>query len=225
LGDSAEREDRYSSGCIEGCLKGFKAYCWVDCDSVHHFTEDWSEEQNVCPHRCCPADVLDGVAGHAHARYLGWGSDVIDLANLLGSQLSGGGGEVDAICSSGKGDVDATVDQYLGVSGLDGSDGGQDLAHDLDEFAGREVFLAYLEEIDAFCGPSGGISDHGFQSIMHTAAISGSTCDRVALHGCSVGCGPVFVVVSRYAQTVKPPKPAMSPFRLRAVQSPPKPTA
>lgn len=183
LGYSAQGEDGDSGGCLAGCLELFQSNGWGKFKSLNDFAEDWPEEDAICAHARGSLDVLQRVAGDADVRGRG-GNGLIDLADLPGGEFARSGGKVHAIGSGGQRDVDSAVHQYPSAPRPDGR---EDLAHQLDQFSGMKVFLSYLKEVDAFCGPPGGLMDYRSQPILFRTAVLGSSCNRIALHFSSVG--------------------------------------
>lgn len=114
------------------------------------FLEDRAEEDKVGPRLfgwgCRMGDFLKRMAREADGG--GRQADVgVELADLRGSEGAGAGGEVDAVGVGGDGDVGTGVDEEFGW-GVVGAEDGEDLAGEVGEGCGGEVFFAELEEVD-----------------------------------------------------------------------------
>jgi len=116
-----------------------------------YFLEDGAEEDERRREAAGASDLGERVAGEADDRVRETGRSV-ELADLGWREFAFGGGEVDAVGADGDGDVGAGVDEKFGAGAVDFREDAKDGPSGFGEIARREVFLAELEEIDAFDG-------------------------------------------------------------------------
>jgi hypothetical protein len=153
-GDSAEGVDGSGSGGEAGGVEGFESLAGSDELAGDGFVKDGSEEDEVYV-AAGLFDFGEGVAGEGEDGRGEMGG-VVELADLVGGELAGGGGEVDSVGGGGEGDVGAGVDEEFG-GGV--AEGFEDAAGEVGEGGGGEIFFAELDVVDAVGGPEGSLAD------------------------------------------------------------------
>lgn len=148
--DSSEGEDGEFRGGLTGSAESFETGGWGDFGAIEPFSEDGGEEDERGLLVVGAADFVEGVAADAD------GGSGQDAAYLSRGELSGSGGEVNAIRAGSDRDIGATGDKDTSAGeGFAGVDCLKDAPGKRDQGGIGKVPLAHEDEGDVLLAEPG----------------------------------------------------------------------
>ena len=149
MGDSPKSEDRDGIGCPTGSPESLDSGCRGYGFSAKHLAKDRGKENGVGFCEPSALDLFEAVTGDRDERVRKAGRQVAmdDLNRSCGVVL---GGQVDSVglcCDCG---IDVGVDEQSCSVRRDNI---EDLASEIGERGGEQIFFAELDNVDSLLGP------------------------------------------------------------------------
>lgn len=180
--DPAERIHRNRSGGDRGAMEQLKPLAGSDHPPSDGFLEDRRKEDRVNPVVARLNHLRNRVSRNAEQRRSAAGIG-IQLPHQRWGQLAGRGSQMNPMRGGGKRNVGTRVDQQL-RGGTRSVENLQNPACKGGKRAGREIFFAELDEVDAVSTPAPALVNKGSLPLSFVAREQHSVCDGEAQHAC-----------------------------------------
>jgi hypothetical protein len=175
--DTAQRIDGGWSGGGAGGLKLVEALTHGDGLACDGFTEDRCEEDSVYAVVMGLRNLRQGMAGYGD-QGRGQVGDGVEMANLIGGEFAGSGGQVNSLGTCRDGDVGARVDEQLRIRGQIF----ENSASENGDVGRRKILFTELDQADAGGRPADGLLDELRLLLALVAGEKGAAGDGVTEH-------------------------------------------